>query len=180
MHRLPYTVLRSNGEIIESRNQWHPMVESILGLAVARMLAAHVPVWHVAKEVDAEHAVPVEIRDSVHALSSDATSVRHVEHILETVHAESRIWQRQEVVQVVRQIDGIPPRIHKSVMHMPDVLELRRQHLFSERRISPQQNTRLKSSRICLLIRWLRCSRDAMKREMQRQAWQWSPELSRW
>ena len=98
MHRLPYTVLRSNGEIIESRNQWHPMVVSILGLAPAWMLAVHVPVWHVAKEVDAEHAVPVEIRDSVHALSSDANSVRHVEHILETVHAESRIWQRQEVV----------------------------------------------------------------------------------
>ena len=76
MHRLPYTVLRSNGEIIESRNQWHPMVEGILGLAPARMLAAHVPVWHVAKEVDAEHAVPVEIRDFVHALSSDANSVR--------------------------------------------------------------------------------------------------------
>ena len=147
VHRLPYTVLRSNGEIIESRSQWHPMVVSILGLAPAWMLAVHVPVWHVAKEVDAEHAVPVEIRDSVHALSSDANSVRHVEHILETVHAESRIWQRQEVVQLVRQIDGIPTRIHMIVMHMRDVLELRRQHLSAEMCISPQQNPRLKSSR---------------------------------
>ena len=58
MHRLPYTVLRSDGEIIEPRNQWHPMVVSILGLAPAWMLAVHVPVWHVATEVDAEHAVP--------------------------------------------------------------------------------------------------------------------------
>ena len=140
MHRLPYTVLRSNGEIIESRSQWHPMVVSILGLAAAKMLAVHVPVWHVPKEVDAEHAVPVEIREFAHALSSDANSVRHVEHILETVHAESRIWQRQEVVQLVRQIDGIPLRIHKTVMHMPDVLELRMQHLSAEMCISPQQN----------------------------------------
>ena len=147
MHRLPYTVLRSHGEIIESRSQWHPMVESILGLAPARMLAAHVPVWHVTKELDAEHAVPIEIRDSVHAFCSDANSARHVEHILETVHAESRIWQRQEVVQVVRQIDGTPPRIHKSVMHMPDVLGLRKQHLSAKMCISPQQNPRLKSSR---------------------------------
>ena len=54
------------------------MVESILEVATARTLAAHVPVWHVAKEVDAEHAVPVEIRDSAHAFSSDANSVRLV------------------------------------------------------------------------------------------------------
>ena len=71
------------------------MVEIIFGFAPARMLAADVSVWHAATEVHAEHAVSVEIQIFVHAFSSDANSVQHVEHIFGTVHAKNRIWYRQ-------------------------------------------------------------------------------------
>ena len=124
MHGMAYTVLKGNTDREDSRIGCHPMLLGILVLFAARMLAAHSPVWHVAKEVDTGIGIPVVVCNSVHSFSSNEDSLRHVEHVLEAARAESRIWQRQKGGQVVRHIDGITSILRLVVLVRADVLQL--------------------------------------------------------
>ena len=112
------------------------------------MLAAHLAVRHVAKEVDARDvARSVVVGNVVNNLRRNEDSLRNVQQILEAAPAESVFWQRQEAIQVVGHGDGLAG-CGNQLAPLPDLAQLFIQLHLVEMRIVPRNNPRLRSARV--------------------------------